>query len=206
MSVTVVHHPLASHYLGQLRDVNTMPEQFRRVSRLLTTLLVTEATKSLPTKRHEVETPLTTTRVESLDGGIAAVPILRAGLSMLEPVLDLFPDVAVGYVGLERHEDTAIARSYYMKLPKLEGRTTLVLDPMLATGCSAAQAIGRLKAAGAQSCIMVCVIASPEGVSFLNHQHPDVMIVTASVDERLNDKKYIVPGLGDFGDRLYGTL
>ena len=141
-----------------------------------------------------------------LGEGIAAVPILRAGLSMLEPVLQLFPDVKVGYVGLERHEDTAVARSYYMKLPQLDGRFTLCLDPMLATGGSAAQAIGQLKVAGAKQVVMVSVLAAPEGIEFLQKQHPDVPIVTASVDECLNEKKYIVPGLGDFGDRLYGTM
>jgi uracil phosphoribosyltransferase len=125
---------------------------------------------------------------------------------MLEPVLELFPDVKVGYVGLERHEDTAVARSYYMKLPNLDGRYTLCLDPMLATGGSAAQAIGQLKYAGAKQVAMVCVLAAPEGIEFLQSQHPDIAIYTASVDEKLNDRKYIVPGLGDFGDRLYGTM
>jgi uracil phosphoribosyltransferase len=206
MSVTVVDHPLAQHLLSQLRDVETEPERFRRFARQLTTLLVIEATKGLIMHETTVQTPLVTCQTNMLGEGIAAVPILRAGLSMLEPVLGLFPDVKVGYVGLERHEDTAIARSYYMKLPKLEGRFTLCLDPMLATGGSAAQAIGQLKVAGAKQVAMVCVIASPEGIAFLQKQHPDVAIVTASVDECLNDKKYIVPGLGDFGDRLYGTM
>jgi uracil phosphoribosyltransferase len=206
MPVTVVDHPLAQHYLTLLRDEETYPERFRRVSRNLTTLLVLEATRTMERREIEVKTPLTTTSANLLGEGLAAVPILRAGLSMLEPVLELFPDVAVGYVGLERHEDTAVARSYYMKLPKLEGRLTLCLDPMLATGGSAAQAIGQLKYAGAKRVVMVCVIASPEGIEFLQSQHPDVDIVTASVDECLNDKRYIVPGLGDFGDRLYGTM
>jgi uracil phosphoribosyltransferase len=206
MSVTVVDHPLAQHYLTLLRDQETYPERFRRVARNLTTVLVLEATRQMAQKQVEVHTPLTKTKAPLLGEGLAAVPILRAGLSMLEPVLELFPDVAVGYVGLERHEDTAVARSYYMKLPKLDGRFTLCLDPMLATGGSAAQAIGQLKVAGAKQVVMVCVIASPEGIAFLQSQHPDVPIVTASVDECLNDKKYIVPGLGDFGDRLYGTM
>lgn len=206
MSVSIVEHPLAQHLLSQLRDVNTEPEVFRRLARQLTTLLVIEATKGLSQTTATVVTPLVSCDTKVLGEGIAAVPILRAGLSMLEPVLELFPDVKVGYVGLERHEDTAVARSYYMKLPKLEGRFTLCLDPMLATGGSAAQAIGQLKVAGAKQVAMVCVIASPEGISFLQRQHPDVPIITASVDECLNDKKYIVPGLGDFGDRLYGTM
>ncbi|MBI1333723.1 MAG: uracil phosphoribosyltransferase [Armatimonadetes bacterium] len=206
MPVTVVDHPLAQHYLSQLRDQETQPERFRRVANHLTTLLVIEATKGLAQTCATVTTPLTQCETKVLGEGIAAVPILRAGLSMLEPVLQLFPDVKVGYVGLERHEDTAIARSYYMKLPSLEGRFTLCLDPMLATGGSAAQAIGQLKVAGAKEVVMVSVISAPEGIEFLQSQHPEVPIFTASVDERLNDKKYIVPGLGDFGDRLYGTM
>ena len=206
MSVTVVEHPLAQHLLSQLRDVTTEPERFRQFARHLTTLLVIEATRGLAQKDATVMTPLVSCQTKVLGEGIAAVPILRAGLSMLEPVLELFPDVKVGYVGLERHEDTAIARSYYMKLPTLSGRFTLCLDPMLATGGSAAQAIGQLKVAGAKQVAMVCVIASPEGIDFLQSVHPDVDIITASIDECLNEKKYIVPGLGDFGDRLYGTM
>jgi uracil phosphoribosyltransferase len=206
MPVIVVDHPLAAHYLTQLRDVSTPPERFRRVARHLTTLLVVEATRGLASKTVAVQTPIEETSATLLKEGIAAVPILRAGLSMLEPVLELFPDVAVGYVGLERNEDTAEARSYYMKLPKLQGRVSLCLDPMLATGGSAAKAIDQLKAEGAGQVIMVCVIASPEGIEFLQSAHPDVTIVTASIDRELNSKKYIVPGLGDFGDRLYGTM
>lgn len=206
MAVHVVDHPLAQHCLGQLRDVATPPEQFRRLSRHLTTLLVIEATRSLVQVEETVITPIQNTRVKVLGEGLAAVPILRAGLSMLEPVLELFPDVAVGYVGLERNEDTAEARRYYMKLPRLEGRFCLALDPMLATGGSAAKAITELKANGTKKVTMVCVISAPEGIEFLQREHPDVEIFTASVDERLNDKKYIVPGLGDFGDRLYGTM
>lgn len=206
MSVNVVNHPLASHYLSQLRDRETPPERFRQLAKHLTTLLLIEATRCLQQKDAIVTTPIKETTTKILSEGIAAVPILRAGLSMLEPVLELFPDVKVGYVGLERHEDTAVARSYYMKLPNLDGRYTLCLDPMLATGGSAAQAIGQLKYAGAKQVAMVCVLAAPEGIEFLQAQHSDVAIYTASVDEKLNDKKYIVPGLGDFGDRLYGTM
>lgn len=206
MSVTVINHPLAQHYLSQLRDKDTQPERFRRVANHLTTLLVIEATRCLAMKTVTVTTPLTDCQVNVLSEGIAAVPILRAGLSMLEPVLQLFPDVKVGYVGLERDEETAIARSYYQKFPNLEGRLTLCLDPMLATGGSAAQAITDLKAKGAKQVAMVSVISAPEGIASLQAAHPDIAIYTASIDERLNEKKYIVPGLGDFGDRLYGTM
>ncbi len=206
MPVTVVDHPLAQHYLSQLRDKSTQPERFRRYANHLTTLLVIEATKGLAQKVVTVTTPLTDCQVNMLGEGLVAVPILRAGLSMLEPVLHLFPDVKVGYVGLERDEETAIARSYYQKFPDLSGRLTLCLDPMLATGGSAAQAITDLKAKGATKLAMVSVISAPEGVAYLSAEHPDVPIYTASVDECLNEKKYIVPGLGDFGDRLYGTM
>lgn len=206
MSVTVVDHPLAQHYLSQLRDKDTQPERFRRYANHLTTLLVIEATRGLGKMEVTVTTPLTDCQVNVLGQGIAAVPILRAGLSMLEPVLHLFPDVKVGYVGLERDEETAVARSYYQKFPNLEGRLTLCLDPMLATGGSAAQAISDLKAKGASQLAMVSVISAPEGIESLREAHPDVPIYTASIDERLNEKKYIVPGLGDFGDRLYGTM
>ena len=153
----------------------------------------------------EVQTPLEMTQVNKLGSGLAVVPILRAGLSMLEASLELFPDVAVGYIGLERSHDTAIAHSYYVKLPKLAGRFTLCMDPMLATGGSASQALSLLKANGAKDLVMVCVIAAPEGVEKLLSDHPDVPIYTAALDRQLNDLKYILPGLGDYGDRLYGT-
>ncbi|HWD39499.1 MAG TPA: uracil phosphoribosyltransferase, partial [Fimbriimonas sp.] len=154
----------------------------------------------------DVETPLTTTRCQVLDQPLAVVPVLRAGLGMLEPVLELFPKVAVGYIGLERHEDTAVARSYYSKLPPLSGCFTLCVDPMLATGGSASQAISLIKAHGAEKIVMVSVVAAPTGFKRLQADHPEVVVVTASLDEGLNDRAYIVPGLGDFGDRLYGTV
>ncbi|HTQ10552.1 MAG TPA: uracil phosphoribosyltransferase, partial [Fimbriimonadaceae bacterium] len=134
------------------------------------------------------------------------VPVLRAGLGMLEPAVQLFPDVAVGYIGLERHEATAIAHSYYSKLPNLEGKYTLCLDPMLATGGSASQAISLIKLHKPARAVMVSIVAAPDGIARLEESHPDVLIVTAAKDRCLNDRKYIVPGLGDFGDRLYGTF
>jgi uracil phosphoribosyltransferase len=133
------------------------------------------------------------------------VPILRAGLGMVEPFLDLFPDVSVGYVGLERDHITAIAHSYYCKLPPLDGRRVLVVDPMLATGGSAVQALDVVKAAGAKDLALVCIVAAPEGVVFVTQRHPEVPIFIAALDRELNAMKYILPGLGDFGDRLYGT-
>jgi uracil phosphoribosyltransferase len=136
---------------------------------------------------------------------LAIVPVLRAGLGMVEPFLGLFPDVSVGYVGLERDHATAIARSYYCKLPPLDGRRVLVIDPMLATGGSAAQALDVVKSAGGADVALVCIVAAPEGVAFVEQRHPIVPIFTAALDRELNARKYILPGLGDFGDRLYGT-
>ncbi len=205
MPLTVLDHPLAGHLLAGLRDRETEPDRFRQFCRLLTTLLVLEATRGLKTTVREIQTPLKATPQRVLDQSLAVVPVLRAGLGMLEPAVQLFPEVAVGYVGLERHEDTAISRSYYLKLPDLTGKYTLCLDPMLATGGSASQAIGLIKGSNASTCVMVCVVAAPEGVAKLEHDHPGIQIVTAGLDEGLNDKKYIVPGLGDFGDRLYAT-
>jgi|SRR5579862_1788305 len=205
MPLQVLDHPLASHLLARLRDKETPPERFRQHSKSITSLLVLQATTGIRTKEAEVETPLKKTKVRLLAQPLAVVPVLRAGLGMLEPVVELFPDVAVGYIGLERHEDTAIARSYYSKLPRLDGHFTLCVDPMLATGGSAAQAISLIKEHGAQKVVMVSVVAAPEGVDRLQSTHPDVLIVTAALDEGLNERKYIVPGLGDYGDRLYGT-
>ncbi len=205
MPLQVLDHPLAAHLLAHLRDKSTNPEQFRSMTETLTTLLVLQATYNIRTREVMVETPLKTTPGKVLDQPLAAVPVLRAGLGMLQSVVRLFPDVAVGYIGLERHEDTAIARSYYSKLPNLAGRYNLCLDPMLATGGSAAQAISLMKTHGATQITMVSVVAAPEGVAFLQNAHPDIQIITAALDDGLNAKKYILPGLGDFGDRLYGT-
>jgi len=206
MPSQVLDHPLARHLVTRLRDRDTPPQEFREVARRLTTLLVLQATYGVRTRAVDVQTPVAKTEGHLLDEPLAAVPVLRAGLGMLEPVVELFPDVAVGYIGLERHEETAVARSYYSKLPStLKDRYTLCLDPMLATGGSAAQAISLIKASGCERVTMVVVVAAPEGVERLTSAHPDVQIVAAALDESLNEKRYIVPGLGDFGDRLYGT-
>lgn len=205
MALTVVEHPLARHLLTHLRDRTTKPALFRTIAAHLTTLLALEATKDFPTIARPIETPLEAIDSEVLDGGLVIVAILRAGLSMCDPILDLFPDVSVGYIGLERDEETAEARCYYGKLPKLEGKPVLVVDPMLATGGSACQAIQRVKDAGGAQISLVCVVAAPEGVAVVKAAHPDVRIVAAALDRELNTKKYIMPGLGDFGDRLFGT-
>ena len=205
MQIEVVQHPLVKHILTRLRDASTEPAQFRALARQLTLLLAVEATRDLPVREHTVQTPLETTQGHSLAQPIVAVPILRAGLGMLEAITELFTDVRVGYIGLERDEATAVARAYYCKLPPIGASRVLLLDPMLATGGSAAQAVEVLLKAGAQDIVHVCVVAAPEGVRLLNERFPQVRIVAASIDRGLNDRKFIVPGLGDFGDRLYGT-
>jgi uracil phosphoribosyltransferase len=205
--IHALQHPLAAHLLGRLRDHSTPCADFRRYASQLTTLLVLEATRHLPLEPETIDTPLERHEGRRLAAGLAVVPILRAGLSMLEPVVQLFPQVDVGYVGLERsHDAEASARRYYAKLPALTGKHVLVLDPMLATGGSASQAVKLIRDAGATGPVtMVCVVAAPEGIARLREAHPDVPVVTASIDRGLDARKYIVPGLGDFGDRLYGT-
>lgn len=205
MPLRVVEHPLAKHLLAEIRDKETPPSRFRQLTRSLTTLLVLEATRNAKVLRGTVQTPLGTAVAERLGEQLAVVPVLRAGLGMLESVVEIFPDVAVGYIGLERNEDTAVARRYYSKIPDLAGKLCLCLDPMLATGGSATQAIGFMKMRGATKVTMVCVVAAPEGVAHLQANHPDVEIVTAALDDHLDPRRYIYPGLGDFGDRLYAT-
>lgn len=201
----VLNHPLGAHLLTRLRDRDTQPAAFRAFCHQLGLLLALEATRDLPTRDHVIETPVETHTGRILAQPLAVVPILRAGLGMVQPFVDLFPDVSVGYVGLERDHVTAVARSYYQKLPPLAGKRVLAVDPMLATGGSAVQAIDVLLAAGATDISLVCIVASPEGVRAVEAAHPDVPIFTAALDRELNTKKYILPGLGDFGDRLYGT-
>jgi len=191
--------------LAGLRDRSTPPEEFRVLARNVITFLLYEATADLPVRRGVVQTPIQKAAATFVEGEVVAIPVLRAGLGLLAPVLELLPRVSVGYIGLERDEETAVARIYYQKLPKLAGKVPLLLDPMLATGGSAAQALDLIKAAGGRDTRMVCIVAAPEGVKVLEERHPEVDIYTAALDERLNDKAYIVPGLGDFGDRLFGT-
>ncbi len=205
MPLHVLKHPLADHVMTHLRDKTTKPALFRTLSYQISLLLALEATRDLATEEKPIETPLEPFAGRVLAKPLAIVPILRAGLGMVQPFLDVFPDTSVGYVGLERDHTTAIARSYYCKLPPLDGKRVLVVDPMLATGGSAVQAIGVVKAAGAKEIVFVCIVSSPEGVAALQAAHPEVPIHTGAVDRTLNDRKYILPGLGDFGDRLYGT-
>ncbi len=204
--LSVLKHPLADHMITHLRDRKTKPATFRTLAYQLTLMLAIDATRDLATEEKAVETPLepTTGRILSAQP-IVVVAILRAGVSMVQPFLDIFPDVSVGYVGLERDHTTAVARNYYCKLPPLAGRRVFVVDPMLATGGSAAQAIDVVKQNGAVAPRLVCIIAAPEGVAEVARHHPDASVHVAVLDRALNERKYILPGLGDFGDRLYGT-
>jgi uracil phosphoribosyltransferase len=206
MGVQVVDHPLAQSLLAALRDRATPPPLFRLLAKRLALLLCLEATRSLPTLSYEVETPLAPATGARLAQALVAVPVLRAGLGMLEAVTELFPEVTVGYVGLERDHATFEPSLYYSKLPPLEGRAVLLLDPMLATGHSAAAACRSLESAGAEKVTLLSVVAAPEGIAHLQKFHPEVGIVTAAIDDGLDQRAYIVPGLGDFGDRLFGTL
>jgi uracil phosphoribosyltransferase len=205
VGVTVVEHPLARHLLTSLRDEATPPAQFRALTKRLTIVLMLEATRDLSTQRTTITTPLEQTDGELLAEPIVAVPILRAGLGMLDAVVDMFPAVRVGYLGLQRDEATFQPSEYYVNLPRLGDASTYVLDPMLATGGSAGAAVHQVKAAGAHGIRMVAVVAAPEGVRTLQASHPDVDIFTAAIDRELNSSAYIMPGLGDFGDRLFGT-
>jgi uracil phosphoribosyltransferase len=201
----VSSHPLVADSLRGLRDATTPPEEFRVLARRAITFLLYEATADLPVRHGTVQTPLAQAAATSVEREVVAIPVLRAGLGLLAPVLELLPRVSVGYIGLERDEETALARIYYKKLPLLVGKVPLLLDPMLATGGSAAQALDLIKEAGGRDTRMVCIVAAPEGVRVLQERHPEVDIYTAALDEQLNDHAYIVPGLGDFGDRLFGT-
>jgi uracil phosphoribosyltransferase len=204
--LNLLHHPLAAHILTHLRDRTTKPATFRTLAYQISLLLAIDATRDLLTEEKSVETPLESARGRVLaQQPIAVVPVLRAGLCMAQPFLDVFPDVSVGYIGLERDPATALARSYYSKLPRLEGRQVFVVDPMLATGGSAVQALTLVKREGVARVKLVCIVASPEGVAAIGINHPDVAIHAAVLDRALDARKFILPGLGDFGDRLYGT-
>ena len=205
MPLHVLSHPLGAHLLTHLRDKTTKPALFRTLSYQIALLLALEATRDLATEEKAIETPLEPMKGRVLARSLAVVPILRAGLGMLQPFHDIFPDVSVGYVGLERDHTTAIARSYYCKLPPLDGKRIIIVDPMLATGGSAAQAVEVIKAAGGRDIVFVCIVASPEGVAVVQKSHPEIPIHAGALDRELNARKYIMPGLGDFGDRLYGT-
>ncbi len=206
MPLHIVSHPLVEDVLVSLRDKSTPSTEFRRLARRVGLLLAAEATRDLATQPGTVATPLETAPVRRLATRVVAVPVLRAGLGLLDAFLDLVPQAQVGYFGLERNEETAVARRYYEKVPKDLGQAVVfLLDPMLATGGSAAMAVDGLRCLGASHVRLLSVVSAPEGVRHLEEAAPDVEIYTAALDRELNERKYILPGLGDFGDRLYGT-
>ena len=193
--------------LAELRDSRTDPPAFRRAANRISVLLAAEALRDVPAHTITVTTPLGPAEGRVVKGDVVVVPVLRAGLGMLDAVLELLPGARVGHIGLQRDEAMAIASRYYSKLPSgIVSSYVLMIDPMLATGGSAVAAIDLLKAAGANTIRTICIVAAPDGVALVERHHPDVVIYTPVVDRELNLQKYIVPGLGDFGDRLYGTL
>lgn len=204
MSLQVLDHPLAKHYLSVLRDRSTEPEEFRNAARRLTYSLVMEATRDLPLESATITTPL-----EQTEGfhtsRVVAIAVLRAGLGLLDAVVDLIPSVKVGFAGVQRNEETAEPVEYYFKPPDLADSTVLILEPMLATGGSLSWAVSKAKESGARAVTCLCVVAAPQGVDRMKREHPDVRIVVAALDRDLNDHYYIRPGLGDMGDRLFGT-
>lgn len=205
--VTVVDHPLVKHHLARLRSSDTSASEFRALVQRLAVLLAYEATKDLSVIDVEVQTPLTTTVGKRLDARIGLVPILRAGLGMVDPVLDLIPDAEVWHLGLYRDEATAQPVEYYSKLPSADPVDVgLVVDPMLATGGSAALALAALGRWGVPSLKLLSLIAAPEGIAVLEQQFPDAQIYVCAIDDHLNDQKFIVPGLGDAGDRSFNTV
>lgn len=207
MPLHIVDHPLVHDALLELRDATTSSPAFRRAANRISVLLAAEAMKDVPSVPVTVTTPIGPAEGRGVRGDVVVVPVLRAGLGMLDAVLELLPAARVGHIGLQRDEATAIASQYYAKLPKdLANSYVLMIDPMLATGGSAVAAIDMLKKAGARNVHMICIVAAPEGVALVQQHHPDVAIYTPVVDQALNAHKYIVPGLGDFGDRLYGTV
>ncbi|MCR9069196.1 MAG: uracil phosphoribosyltransferase [Rhodobacteraceae bacterium] len=205
--LTIVDHPLVQHKLSLMRDKETSTKSFRQLLREISHLLAYEVTRNLPMTTTRIETPLEPMAAPVIEGKkLALVSILRAGNGLLDGILDLVPAARVGFVGLYRDPETLQPVQYYFKVPpSLEDRLTIVVDPMLATGNSSVAAIDLLKQAGANNLRFMCLLAAPEGVARMREAHPDVPIVTAAVDSHLNDHGYIVPGLGDAGDRMYGT-
>lgn len=206
-NVTIFDHPLILHKLSILRDKNTSSKDFRAIVSEIATLMCYEATRDLPTEEIEIETPICKTKVKHIAGKkMAIVPILRAGLGMVEGISALVPSARIGHIGLYRDEETLTPVEYYCKLPKDIGeRDVFVVDPMLATGGSGIDAVSQIKLRNPRSIKFMCIIAAPEGIEAFTNAHPDVPVYCAALDEKLNEKGYIVPGLGDAGDRIFGT-
>ncbi len=201
-----IEHPCVQHKLGIIRDTETGHKRFRELATEITKFVCYEALKNIKTREVTVETPVATAACRQIDTDIVVVPILRAGVGMLEGILELVPTARVGFVGLYRDEETKQPVTYYERFPRqIKGGTCIVIDPMLATGGSTVAALDLLKGSGAEDIVVICIVTCPEGITLVEEAHPDVKIYAASIDEKLNDMKYIVPGLGDAGDRLFGT-
>lgn len=202
----LVDHPCVQHKLAIIRDVETGHKRFRELSTEITQFLCYEALKHVRVREVDVQTPVAVARCKKIDTDLVVIPILRAGVGMLDGILALVPTARVGFVGLYRDEETAMPVSYYERFPpQIKNGTCIIIDPMLATGGSTNAAIDRLKENGAENIVVICIVTCPEGLAAIEAEHPDVCVYTAAIDQRLNEKKYIVPGLGDAGDRLYGT-
>lgn len=202
----LVDHPCVQHKLAIIRDIDTGHKRFRELAKEITQFICYEALKQVRTKEVVVQTPVAEARCRKIDTDLVVVPILRAGVGMLEGILELVPTARVGFVGLYRDEETKMPVTYYERFPpQIEGGTCILIDPMLATGGSTAAAIDLLRQSGAKDIIVVCIVTCPEGIEAVETAHPDVRIYAAAIDDHLNEKKYIVPGLGDAGDRLFGT-
>jgi uracil phosphoribosyltransferase len=202
----LIEHPCVQHKLALIRDVATGHKKFRELATEITEFVCYEALKNVNTCEVEVQTPLEAAKCRMIDHDIVVVPVLRAGIGMLEGILELVPTARVGFVGLYRDEETKQPVSYYERFPpQAKNGTCIIIDPMLATGGSTVAAIDRLKEFGARDVFVICIVTCPEGLDFVAQRHPEVPVYTAAIDDYLNENKYIVPGLGDAGDRLFGT-
>lgn len=202
----LIEHPCVQHKLGIIRDVETGHKRFRELATEITKFICYEALKNIKTKQVTVQTPVAAATCRKIDTDIVVVPILRAGVGMLEGILELVPTARVGFVGLYRDEKTKKPVTYYERFPRhIKGGTCIVIDPMLATGGSTVAALDLLKQNGAANIVVICIVTCPEGIELVEAAHPDVPIYAAAIDEKLDERKYIVPGLGDAGDRLFGT-
>jgi len=205
--VVVFDHPLIAHKLASIRDKNTGHRSFRAALSQIAGLMVYEVTRELPTTERTIQTPMTRTSCKVLAGAITIVPVLRAGLGMIDGILEVMPEARVGHLGLARDEQTLEPTAYLNKLPRdLDDGPVILVDPMLATGGSAVAALSMLRQAGASDIRMICLVASPEGIERMRREHPDVTIYAAALDDRLDEHGFIIPGLGDAGDRMYGTV
>lgn len=202
----LIEHPCVQHKLAIIRDAETGHKRFRELSKEITKFVCYEALKNIRTREVTVQTPVAEATCRKIDTDIVVIPILRAGVGMLEGILELVPTARVGFVGVYRDEETKKPVSYYERFPpQISGGTCIVIDPMLATGGSAVASIDQLKKEGASHIVVVCIVSCPEGIAALESAHPDVLIYAAAIDEKLDSRSYIVPGLGDAGDRLFGT-